>query len=87
MADLNRFSVNDQTCVADLDFPGEDAVGRVKPGEIGHRLKVGRFIDGDDLNVLFERRFVQGAQEATADAAIAIDRQSYGCVHVDSVVD
>lgn len=87
MTDLDGSPLMIRHGVADFDFPRENTMGRVESGEIGHRLKIGGLVDGDHLNVLSERRFMQGAKEAAPDTAVAIDRQSYGSVHGDIVFD
>src|SRR5690606_18923163 len=56
-------------------FPGEATVRGVVFGEMRDRGQIGRFIDGDNLHVLAVRAFVQCAQDTTADATIAVDRE------------
>jgi hypothetical protein len=57
-----------------FDRPGKAAVRRVEAGQVGHALQIGRLVDGDYLQaVRGHRRFQQRAQEAAADAAVAVD--------------
>jgi hypothetical protein len=45
----------------------------VEARQVGDAVEVGRLVDGNDLDALAQGRLVQGAQEAAADAAEAVD--------------
>src|SRR5690606_20317942 len=50
----------------------------VVAGQVGVGARVAQVVDGDDLDVMLLAAFVVGAQNVAADAAIAIDGNTYG---------
>jgi len=76
MADPDALLAEAQFAVDGLDRSGEAAVRRVVAGQVGDAVEVGRLVDRADREAVGDRRFAQGAQEAAADPAVAVDREA-----------
>jgi hypothetical protein len=80
--DLERLAVDDQLAVADLDRARVRAEDRVVLEQLAERLGVRQVVDGDPLDVGVAR--VGGAEQVAADAAEAVDPDTYGHGRVQS---
>ena len=80
MGDGDSLPVNDECRIADFYLAGKAAMGRIKARQIGHALQIRWLIDGDDLKIVLNRRFAQGAQEAAPDTTVAVDGETQGGV-------
>src|SRR5690606_691221 len=69
----DAIAVDDHMLTVDADRPREFAVGGVVAGEVRVGFGIAQVVDGDDLDLLGALRLVQGAQDVTADAAVAVD--------------
>ena len=74
--DEDLVAVDDEAVVGELDRARVRAEDRVVAQQVRQRLVVGEVVDGDPLDVGLCR--LGGAEHVTADAAEAVDSNTYG---------
>ena len=72
-ADLDLVAVDDHEIAVHRNLGVEFAVGGIVARQMGVGFRVAEIVDGNDLDFTGAPRFVQGAQNIAADAAVTVD--------------